>query len=76
MRSVKTEWEKRPVDLIFKKGYEFKTQGRCPTCEEDIDAEEFKDDLSYKEYQISGMCQSCQDMVFDDISEEVNSWAT
>lgn len=75
-RTVKTEWEMRPVDLIFKEGYELKIQGKCPTCEEAIDAEEFRDSLSYKEYTISGMCQSCQDKVFDDISEEVNSWAT
>lgn len=25
----------------------------------------FRDDLSRSEYRISGMCQSCQDMVFE-----------
>lgn len=25
----------------------------------------FKNDLSLREYQISGMCQNCQDKVFD-----------
>ena len=29
------------------------------------DAIEFKDALSFKEYQISGMCQVCQDEVFN-----------
>ena len=27
-------------------------------------ATEFKDSLSWKEYRISGLCQSCQDKVF------------
>ena len=63
---VKTEWELRPVDRIFRKGYELRTQGKCPMCEGDIDPSKFRDRLSYTEYQISGMCQSCQDKVFDD----------
>ena len=29
-------------------------------------AMEFKDDLSRKEYTISGMCQDCQDKMFGD----------
>ena len=76
LNGLKTEWEKRPVDYIFREGHELKTKGKCPSCKEDINPKEFKDRLSYTEYTISGMCQSCQDKVFDDISEEVNSWAT
>lgn len=34
----------------------------CRTCNKPIT--EFRDDLSRKEYQISGMCQECQDSVF------------
>ncbi len=34
----------------------------CPTCRKPIG--EFRNDLSRKEYEISGMCQSCQDSVF------------
>ena len=37
--------------------------GLCPTCDEEVGP--FKDDLSRKEYGISGMCQPCQDMMFD-----------
>ena len=37
-------------------------QDTCVTCQED--ASTFKDDLSRKEFTISGMCQSCQDSVF------------
>ncbi len=38
-------------------------KGVCPTCGGPITG--FKDPLSVKEYHISGMCQSCQDSVFD-----------
>jgi hypothetical protein len=34
----------------------------CPTCGGPID--KFRDDLSEREYRISGMCQLCQDEVF------------
>ena len=34
----------------------------CMTCSGE--AKEFKDDLSRKEYTISGMCQTCQDSIF------------
>lgn len=36
--------------------------GKCPTCGGAIG--EFRDDLSRKEFGISGMCQACQDSVF------------
>lgn len=36
---------------------------RCMTCTGT--AETFRDTLSVKEYTISGMCQKCQDSVFD-----------
>lgn len=35
----------------------------CMTCGQP--AEQFRDNLSVKEYTISGMCQKCQDSVFD-----------
>ena len=34
----------------------------CVTC--GGEASEFRDDLSRREYKISGMCQTCQDSVF------------
>lgn len=36
--------------------------GRCPTCQSEIT--EFRNDISKKEFSISGMCQKCQDSVF------------
>lgn len=35
--------------------------GLCPFCAKEILDEDFKDELSRKEYAISGLCQACQD---------------
>ena len=37
---------------------------QCVTCPNDINDMDFRDELSVKEYGISGMCQECQDSVF------------
>lgn len=43
-----------------------RTSGKCPTCAREFDPDaEFVDDLSRREYRISGMCQECQDSVFN-----------
>ena len=36
----------------------------CPTCFSAIRDEDFKNEISKREYTISGMCQSCQDKTF------------
>jgi len=36
--------------------------GFCPLCGNAVD--ELRDDLSFAEYRISGLCQSCQDSTF------------
>jgi len=33
--------------------------GKCPICGNPIDATTFRDELSLKEFRISGMCQKC-----------------
>jgi hypothetical protein len=39
--------------------------GKCMTCDRVGNTHtSFRDDLSRKEYQISGMCQRCQDDIF------------
>lgn len=38
--------------------------GKCSTCNESIDATTFRNDISLKEFKISGMCQKCQDNIF------------
>lgn len=36
----------------------------CPICGKSIVESEFRDALSVREYEISGMCQKCQDDIF------------
>jgi len=38
----------------------------CTCCGEKIDERTFKDPLSLREYIISGMCQRCQDDMWDE----------
>ena len=39
-------------------------EDRCPFCKKVIDFDSFKDPLSEKEFEISGLCQNCQDETF------------
>lgn len=41
-----------------------RTLGRCPFCNKDTTDEKFKDELSRREFEISGICQGCQDKTF------------
>lgn len=36
----------------------------CATCGKPVTRLSFRNELSLKEYRISGMCQTCQDSVF------------
>ena len=45
-------------------------QNICVDCGEET--KEFKDELSKKEYLITGLCQKCQDYVFDYLKENEN----
>ncbi len=38
--------------------------GLCPFCNEKVERKDFRDDLSWKEFGISGLCQKCQDKTF------------
>lgn len=53
------------VKKVFPKESERIKKGNCPFCNKEINEEDFKDDLSRKEYKISGLCQSCIDKTFD-----------
>lgn len=44
------------IDIAKKTGY-------CVLCGEEI--KEFRDEKSLKEYNISGTCQECQDLLFN-----------
>ena len=36
----------------------------CIWCGEEINIEDFRNEISRKEYRISGFCQECQDKTF------------
>lgn len=48
----------------------YKAQGKCPNCKKDMSKEKFKDEISVKEFKISGLCQVCQDEIFDEITDD------
>lgn len=41
-----------------------KKELKCVICHASIDVNKFRDNLSIKEWTISGMCQKCQDKIF------------
>ncbi len=56
-------------DIMKKAGFEKEValveKHVCPICCKDISlVNAFKDELSRKEYEISGMCQECQDSIY------------
>ncbi|RAP48940.1 MAG: hypothetical protein BZ138_08540 [Methanosphaera sp. rholeuAM270] len=56
---------------VFPDAMNNRRQGKCPFCGKLINPdEEFRDQLSVKEYHISGLCQKCQDEVFKEPTEE------
>ena len=57
----KKELQKRPARVLpgFVEGI---TSGKYTFCKKPIT--EFRDEISEKEYNISGVCQECQDSVF------------
>ena len=55
---------KEIMKAIFPEKMKLIDQGRCPDCGIGILADSFKNELSKKEFQISGLCQKCQDEIF------------
>ena len=57
----------KPADILFPEARKARDSGLCPICKSEI--ADFTDALSYKEFLISGLCQSCQDRVFGEPKE-------
>jgi hypothetical protein len=53
----------------FTKEMQLVENRQCPLCEARININDFKDELSLKEFTISGMCQECQDRIFAEPEE-------
>lgn len=58
----------KPAFAVFKKEAELIKADLCPMCGKPVG--EFKDELSEREFAISGMCQACQDAVFGDEDDD------
>ena len=41
-----------------------KANGKCPFCGKEIKEDEFRNEISRKEFKITGLCQECQDSVY------------
>lgn len=52
------------INKLFPDAIKRMDEGKCPMCGDPIKPEEFRDELSVKEFRISGMDQKCQDKVF------------
>lgn len=52
------------IGKIFPEAINKIEAGLCPTCGKPIKIEEFVDELSVKEFEISGMCMACQRKAF------------
>jgi hypothetical protein len=60
--SNKTPEMRNAIEEMFPGTKENIAARRCPLCKDVITG--FRDALSKREYEISGMCQNCQDEVF------------
>lgn len=66
---IKTVFANMPLgttegNLFGKPPRELIEEHRCPICTDTIDFQAFRNDISRREYMISGLCQKCQDSVF------------
>jgi hypothetical protein len=69
---VHTRWrcyvDETKKNLLKKAGFTKEvaavSAGACPFCKKPVDQAAFKDELSRKEFRISGICQGCQDGFF------------
>ena len=56
--------EKIMRDLGFGLEMDLVKERKCSSCGETINPDNFRDELSKKEYKISGMCQKCQETIW------------
>ena len=54
----------------FSEEVELRKQGRCPFCKMLVVRTDFRDELSKTEFEMAGICQTCQDKTFTRRCEE------
>jgi len=50
--------------LGFAEGVRLLELGLCPFCKNPVKIEDFKNEISRREFNISGLCQKCQNGIF------------
>jgi hypothetical protein len=54
------------MEAVYKFNNKLNTmETRCPACQEPVDSDAFRDEISIEEFKISGFCQGCQDLTFN-----------
>jgi hypothetical protein len=61
---LKLPSKNKPVFKLFPELYKLIEKNKCPLCRGDVKEFDFKDELSKKEYSISGICFKCQKEIF------------
>ena len=69
LHQILPQWHKnnqtnQGESIMLAKMHERREQGLCPFCGKDMSNPTFRDPKSKREYEISGICQSCQDEFF------------
>lgn len=54
----------RPADAVFPERRKALKANKCVFCGKDVVS--LRDEKSFREYKISGLCQKCQDETFGD----------
>lgn len=54
------------LDVFYPEAGQKFDDGLCVICETPIHDKDFKDTISRKEYEITGLCQKCQDETYSD----------
>jgi hypothetical protein len=55
---------------LFKEQLALKDEKKCPICKNAVNETEFTDQISIDEFKITGLCQKCQDDVFNNEDDE------
>lgn len=62
---ISTALGKTGIDMV-RRAQAAVAHNLCPFCGKEVNMNEFKDELSEKEFKISGLCQKCQDETFSE----------
>lgn len=68
--SEKSEGMKLAIEQFLPGTIEALRENKCPVCKDPIVIADFVDLLSLREYEISGLCQKCQDKFFNPTGDD------